>query len=66
MSQSMLLHGPSVAFKLTAATEQRHYVEGHLRRLLALTNLQAVQWINLNHFEIELTTLLPRDTNGGP
>ena len=65
-SQRMLLHSPSVAFKLTAATEHRHYVEAHLRRLLALTNLQAVQWINLNHFEIEMTTLLPHDTNGSP
>jgi GxxExxY protein len=58
-SQRMLLHAPSVAFKLTAATEHRQHVEAHLRRLLALTNLQALQWINLNHFEIELTTLFP-------
>jgi len=56
-SQRMLMHAPSVAFKVTAATQHREYVETHLRRLLALTNLRALQWINLNRFEVELTTL---------
>jgi hypothetical protein len=53
----MLVHAPGVAFRLTAVTEDQQYVEAHLRRLLALTNLEAVQWINLNHARIEFTTL---------
>ena len=61
-SQRMLLHSASVAFKLTAAPHLPQYVEAHLRRLLALTNLQAIQWIDLNRFEIEMTTLFRYDT----
>ena len=56
-TQRMLVHAPGVAFRLTAVTEDQQYVEAHLRRLLALTNLEAVQWINLNHARIEFTTL---------
>jgi hypothetical protein len=32
-------------------------VESHIRRLLALTNLKAIQWVNLNHAQIEFTTI---------
>ena len=56
-SQRMLVHTPDSAFRLTAVTEDQHYVESHLRRLLALTNLKAIQWINLNHARIEFTTI---------
>ncbi len=31
--------------------------ESHLRRLLALTDLRAMQWINLNHTDIQFVTL---------
>ncbi len=55
--QRMLLHAPAVAFRLTAVTEDQPHVESHLRRLLALTNLKAIQWINLNHAQIEFTTI---------
>lgn len=55
--QRMLVHSPGIAFRLTAVTGGQQHVESHLRRLLALTNLRAMQWINLNHAQIELTTI---------
>jgi GxxExxY protein len=55
--QRMLLHSPGVAFRVTAFTESQSHIESHLRRLLALTDLKAVQWINLNHAKIEFTTI---------
>lgn len=55
--QRMLVHAPDIAFRLTAVTEDQQYVESHIRRLLALTNLKAIQWINLNHAQIEFTTI---------
>src|SRR5215469_4593639 len=48
-TQRMYTHAPDVAFRITAYTESQSHVESHLRRLLALTNLKAIQWINLNH-----------------
>jgi GxxExxY protein len=55
--QRMFVHAPGVAFRLTAYTESQNHIETHLRRLLALTDLKAVQWINLNHAKIEFTTI---------
>jgi len=56
-SQRMLIHAPGMAFRLTAFSGQQDFVESHLRRLLQLTKLRAMQWINLNHSQIEFTTL---------
>jgi GxxExxY protein len=55
--QRMFVHAPGVAFRITAYTESQSYIESHLRRLLALTELKAIQWINLNHAQIEFTTI---------
>lgn len=55
--QRMLVHAPGISFRLTAVTADQQHVEAHLRRLLALTNLKAMQWINLNHAQIEFTTI---------
>lgn len=55
--QRMLVYAPGMAFRLTAVTEDQQFVESHIRRLLALTNLKAIQWINLNHAQIEFTTI---------
>ena len=55
--QRMLMHAPGVAFRVTAFTENQSHLEFHLRRLLALTDLKAIQWINLNHSKIEFTTI---------
>jgi GxxExxY protein len=57
-SQRFNLHAPDIAFRLTAFTEDQPGIENQLRRLLALTNLRALQWINLNHARIELNTLI--------
>jgi len=56
-AQRILMHAPGVAFRVTAFTENQSHVESHLRRLLALTDLKAIQWINLNHLQIEFTTI---------
>jgi GxxExxY protein len=55
--QRMCMHAPGVAFRVTAFTESQSHIEFHLHRLLALTNLKALQWINLNHSKIECTTI---------
>ena len=56
-TQRMYVHSPGVAFRLTAVTGDQPRIESHLHRLLALTNLEAIQWINLNHAQIELRTI---------
>jgi GxxExxY protein len=55
--QRMLIHAPGLAFRVTAFTESQGCAETQLRRLLALTDLKAIQWINLNHAKIEFTTV---------
>jgi len=55
--QRMAIHAPGVAFRVTAYTEVQGYIESQLRLLLALTDLEAIQWINLNHSKIEFTTI---------
>ncbi|MGH7971854.1 MAG: GxxExxY protein [Limisphaerales bacterium] len=56
-NQRVLVHGPEVAFKLSAVTVNQSQIEAHLRRFLSLTQLRALQWINFNHGVIELVTL---------
>lgn len=46
-----------IAFRVTALTKDQDKYESHLQRLLALTDLRAVQWINMNHHDMELVTL---------
>jgi GxxExxY protein len=55
--QRMLAHAPGVALRMTAFTENQSQIEPHLRRLLVLTELKPIQWINLNHAIIEFTTI---------
>jgi GxxExxY protein len=56
-TQRFHVHFPGIAFRVTAVTESADAVETHLRRLLALTELHALQWINLNHSDIQLVTI---------
>jgi GxxExxY protein len=56
-TQQMLTHAPGLAFRLTAFTKPSDSIATHLQRLLALTDLRAIQWINLNHARLELTTI---------
>jgi len=62
--QRFTTHAPGIAFRLTAFTEDQPAIENHLRRLLALTDLRALQWINLNHARIELKTLMRSGQSG--
>ena len=55
--QRMFIHAPGMAFRVTAFADNQSYFESQLRRLLALTDLKAIQWINLNHAKIEFTTI---------
>lgn len=56
-TQRFHVHSPRLAFRVTAVTEQIEAMETHLRRLMALTELEAMQWINLNHAEIQFVTI---------
>jgi len=57
-TQRFHVHSPGIAFRVTTVSEQIQSMESQLRRLLALSDLKALQWINLNHTDIQLTTVL--------
>jgi GxxExxY protein len=65
-AQRLLLHAPGITFRLTALKESQELLESHLERLLALTGLRAFQWINLNHTQIEFTTVMLNPTRRVP
>ncbi len=46
------------ALAFTALTDGQLRMRDHLERFLGHTRLACIQWINLNHHEIELTTLV--------
>lgn len=46
------------ALAFTALTDGQPRMRDHLQRLLGHTQLACIQWINLNHHDIEFTTLL--------
>jgi GxxExxY protein len=56
-TQRFNMHSPNVAFRVTAESKQISNMEIHLRRLLAVTELDAIQWINLDHADIAFVTL---------
>jgi GxxExxY protein len=55
--QKAHLLNPVTAFKLSAVTKNIAAFEDHLRRFLALTSLECIQWINFNHHQIEFRTI---------
>lgn len=57
-TQRFLCHVPKVAFRLSAFTAGLDNAEAQLRRLLALSDLHAIHWINLNRSDIRMATLL--------
>lgn len=57
-TQRFLCHTPKVAFRLTAFTAGIDTAEAQLRRLLALSDLHAIHWINLNRSDIRMAILL--------
>ena len=48
----------STGFRFTAFTETPETGERHLTQFLKHTELQAIQWVNFNHHQIEMTTIL--------
>ncbi len=55
--QEMRLITDEIAIAITAATHHPQAILEHQRRFLAHTKLKAIQWINLNHHDISLTTI---------
>jgi GxxExxY protein len=48
----------SIAFRMTAlAADAREGYESQLRRVLALTSLTTLHWVNLHHHEVQLVTI---------
>jgi len=46
-----------VAFVITTLSDSPSAYQQHLRRLMSFTSLRGVQWMNLNHAEVEFVTL---------
>ena len=57
-TQPFLVHSAELAFRVTSVTDQVGSMEVQLRRLLSLTELRAIQWINCGHSNIQLTTIM--------
>lgn len=51
------MHAANHGFTVTALTRNETPYREHLEALLAHTSLEAVQWINLNHSRVEITTV---------
>jgi GxxExxY protein len=56
-SHPVLLHGEDLCFLATAFTTGVEGQRSHIKRLLSLTQLRAIQWINVNHTSIEMRTV---------
>jgi hypothetical protein len=57
-NQCVHLLKPDVAFRITAIRESAERHEHHLRAILNLSGLQAIQWINIARHRIEFVTLM--------
>jgi GxxExxY protein len=55
--QPFHLLSDDVAFQITTAPSRQHLIKAQFRRLLHLTPLNAIQWINLARHEIQFTTI---------
>lgn len=60
-----LLHADRIAFLVTAVTRDVPGYQAHLERLLRLTDLRGLQWINLCHHEIQFVTLIGKRMQAG-
>lgn len=56
-------HASGVAFMVTSFNGSLDLQQEHIRRLLALTKMRAMQWINLNHTVVQLQTVRGRIKN---
>ena len=57
-TQWMRVHASDVGFIVNAFTDDHAAHEANLRKLLNLTPLRALQWVNLNHSNIQFITLV--------
>lgn len=55
--QSFHLLSKNVAFQITTASARQHLINAQLQRLLNLTPLQAIQWINLSRHTLQFATI---------
>lgn len=53
----VLMHGENVCFLVTAFTAGIEGQRSHIKRLLALTRLRGIQWINFDHTIIQIQTM---------
>ena len=53
----VLFYSPGFAFVVTALSRDQAAYQQHLEVLLSHTGLKGLQWINLNHSRVEITTL---------
>lgn len=62
-NQRFYLISPELAFRITAFTNNLDFHEKHLYQLVSLTPLKALQWINLNHKNIQFITVFNPNYN---
>jgi GxxExxY protein len=55
--QPFHLISDDVAFQVTTASIRQNLIKAQFQRLLALTPLKAIQWVNLARHEIQFTTI---------
>jgi len=55
--QKAHLLNPTTAFKISAITTNAAALKTQLQKFLNHSSLQFIQWVNLNHQEITLTTI---------
>lgn len=56
-THSPQMYSADHAFTITSLTRNQNAFRRHLERLLEHIDLRAIQWINLNHSRVEITTL---------
>ncbi|WP_395741226.1 GxxExxY protein [Prosthecobacter sp.] len=56
-NQTFQMCSPDQAFRVTTLNQRLQAQRTSFEKLLALSDLQALHWINLNHHKIEFTTL---------
>jgi len=56
-SHAVQCHGDQVCFLVTAFTNEVNSQRSHIERLLGLTKMRGVQWLNLNHMTVQFITI---------
>jgi GxxExxY protein len=57
-NQRLHMVDPETAFRITSIADGTEHYEQHLRSLLNHSPLRTLQWINMSHHDIHLTTLI--------